>query len=54
MNWSDHACYRLDLAEEFLSEARQDTAETCFALAQEIGSRWLKAPTDEGSAAETL
>lgn len=31
-----------------------ETAETCFALAQEIGSRWLKDPTDEGSAAETL
>lgn len=54
MNWSDHARYRLGLAQGFLSEARQDTAETCFALAQEIGSRWLKAPTDEGSAAETL
>jgi len=30
-----------------------ETAETCFALVQEIGSRWLKAPTDAESAAET-
>jgi len=30
-----------------------ETAETCFALAQGIGSRWLKAPTDEESAAKT-